>query len=131
MHNRHRGEISARLDGREYRLCLSLGALAELESAFGEEDMIGLAMRFESGQLKAGDAIRIIGAGLRGAGNDITNEAVAAMRSDEGAAGYMSIVVRLLQATFGSDDSSVGGMGSNGSQTPREVGQPAPFPGTM
>ena len=33
MHNKYRGEISARLNGEIYRLCLSLGALAELEAA--------------------------------------------------------------------------------------------------
>jgi uncharacterized phage protein (TIGR02216 family) len=38
MVNRHRGEIEAMLDGRSYRLCLTLGALAELEYAFGEDD---------------------------------------------------------------------------------------------
>ena len=35
MVNRHRGEIEAILDGKSYRLCLTLGALAELEHAFG------------------------------------------------------------------------------------------------
>lgn len=103
MHNKYRGEISARLDGEMYRLCLSLGALAELEAAFGDEDMIALACRFESGRLKAADAIRVIAAGLRGAGHDISDEAVAAMRHEEGASGYVSIVVQLLAATFGSD----------------------------
>ena len=38
MVNRHRGEIRRSLDGKSYRLCLTLGALAELEHAFGEED---------------------------------------------------------------------------------------------
>lgn len=126
MHNKYRGEISATLDGRAYRLCLSLGALAELESAFGEDDMIALACRFETGRLRASDAIRVIGAGLRGAGNDISDEAVANMRSDEGAGGYVAIVVRLLEVTFGSADSD----GETGKTAPLEEGRAAPFPGT-
>ena len=40
MVNTHRGEIEAVLDGKTYRLCLTLGALAELEHAFGEDDML-------------------------------------------------------------------------------------------
>ena len=40
MPNLHRGEIEACLDGKPYRLCLTLGALAELESAFGDTDML-------------------------------------------------------------------------------------------
>jgi hypothetical protein len=37
--NRHRGEIEARFDGKPYRLCLTLGALAELEDAFAADDL--------------------------------------------------------------------------------------------
>jgi hypothetical protein len=100
-HNPHRGEIEARLDGRPYTLCLTLGALAELEAAFGHEDMLALAERFQSGRLSARDAVRIIGAGLRGAGLDIADDAVARMRADGSAAGFVDIVARLLTATFG------------------------------
>ncbi len=78
MVNRYRGEIEAALDGKSYRLCLTLGALAELEHAFGEEDMLAVAERFESGRIAAKDAIRIIGAGLRGAGYELDDAAVAA-----------------------------------------------------
>jgi hypothetical protein len=101
MPNPHRGEIEARLDGRPYTLCLTLGALAELEHAFGEEDMLALAERFQSGRLSARDAVRIVGAGLRGGGHDIPDDAVARMQADGAAAGFVDIVARLLTATFG------------------------------
>ncbi len=39
MVNRHRGEVAARLDGRDWTLCLTLGALAELESAFETDNL--------------------------------------------------------------------------------------------
>ncbi len=101
MVNRHRGEIEARLDGRSYRLCLTLGALADLEHAFGDEDLLALAERFQKGRISARDAIRIIAAGLRGGGHPVDEEAVARMRAEGGAAGFVEIVVRLLEATFG------------------------------
>lgn len=101
MVNRHRGEIEAVLDGKPHRLCLTLGALAELEDAFGADDMLALAERFEAGRLGARDAIRIIGAGLRGGGLDVGDAEVAAMHADGGAAGFVDIVARLLTATFG------------------------------
>ena len=101
MPNPHRGEIEACLDGRPYTLCLTLGALAELEHAFGHEDMLALAERFQLGRLSARDAQRIIAAGLRGAGHDIPDDAVARMQADGGAAGFVDIVARLLSATFG------------------------------
>ncbi len=100
MSNAHRGEISALLDGRQYSLCLTLGALAELETAFGNEDLLALAERFESGRISADDAICIIGAGLRGCGNEISNEQVANMHVENAAAGFITIVVELLAATF-------------------------------
>lgn len=103
MANRHRGEISAVLDGKTYTLCLTLGALAELEDAFGGEDMLAVARRFESGEISARDATRVIGAGLRGAGAPLSDEEVAAMRVDGGAVGYVDIVARLLTATFKPD----------------------------
>ncbi len=104
MPNHQRGEIEATLDGRVWTLCLTLGALAELEAALGEGDLMALARRFGEGKLAAGDAVRIIGAGLRGAGNEVTDEAVARMRAEGGAAGYVGIVGALLAATFGQGD---------------------------
>lgn len=100
MVNTHRGEIEAVLNGKSYRLCLTLGALAELEHAFGEDDMLAVAERFEAGRIAAMDAIKMIGAGLRGAGYEIGDDAVGAMRASGGAAGFVDIVARLLAATF-------------------------------
>lgn len=103
MVNRHRGEIEAVLDGKSYRLCLTLGALAELEHAFGEDDMLAVAERFEAGRIAARDAMRIIGAGLRGAGYEIDDRTVGVMQAEDGAAGFVDIVARLLAATFGAE----------------------------
>mgnify|MGYP000477540610 CR=1 FL=1 len=121
MANRHRGEIEARLDGKTYRLCLTLGALAELEAAFGDEDMIALASRFEGGRISARDCVRIIGAGLRGAGQSLSDGDVAAMQADGGAAGFVAIVAALLNATFAA---------SGATETGGAAGEArGPFPG--
>ena len=122
MTNKHRGETEAKLDGTTFRLCLTLGALAELEAAFGDQDMLALATRFETGRISARDCCRIIGAGLRGAGYDIADDAVAAMQAENGAAGYVEIVAKLLAATFS------GGAGPGEAAT--EAREPGPFPGT-
>ena len=99
--NRRRGEISAELDGKEYRLCLTLGALAELEGVYAADDLGALVERFSRGRLSALDMIRVIGAGLRGGGNGISDEAVGEMRSANGAAGFAAVVADLLTTTFG------------------------------
>lgn len=104
MANRHRGEISAELDGRRRTLVLTLGALAELEDAFGAGDLVALTERFARGRLAARDAIRLIAAGLRGAGEAVTEEEVARMTMPGGAAGFARLVGELITATFGADE---------------------------
>jgi hypothetical protein len=101
MPNKHRGEIEAEIGGAQRRLVLTLGALAELEAAFGAEDLVALTERFGSGRLTARDLTRIIGAGLRGAGEMVTDDEVAAMPAEGGAQGYLRIVTELIEATFG------------------------------
>jgi Phage tail tube protein, GTA-gp10 len=103
MANRHRGEIEAELGGQTFTLCLTLGALAEIEDAYGGEDLIAIAERFETGRIKASDAIKVIGAGLRGGGLTIKNPEVASLSVIGGAAGYLRIVADLLKATFAND----------------------------
>lgn len=101
MVNRHRGEVAARLDSRDWTLCLTLGALAELEAAFEADNLSDLIARFSTGRLSALDMQRIICAGLRGGGHNVRDEDVADMRADGGAAGYARMVSALLTATFG------------------------------
>ena len=104
MANLHRGEIAAFIGGAERRLRLTLGALAELEEAFGAEDLADLARRFASGSLKTRDVIRVLAAGLRGAGEALTDDDVARLPVEGGIAGYADTVVRLIAATFGGEE---------------------------
>lgn len=145
MANRHRGEIDAEFDGVPMTLVLTLGALAELEAAFGDQDMLALAERFERGRLSARDCVRVIAAGLRGAGAKVSDADVASMRAEGGASGFVAIVARLLAATFGGGDAARAepslqahsDMGSAkadalfGDGDVEARGGPVPFPGPM
>ncbi len=104
MANKYRGEIHAELGGKIRTLVLTLGALAELEDAFGAEDLGALTERFASGRLKARDLTRIIAAGLRGAGEAVSDDEVAAMGAECGAQGYVRVAAALIAATFGEAD---------------------------
>lgn len=123
--NRRRGEVEAVFDGRAMRLVLTLGALAELEDAFGAPDLVALAERFESGRLSAGDAVKILGAGLRGGGAEIADGDVARLSHADGAAGFVRAVAQLLTATFGGET----GEGGAAPQDPLERSA-SPSPGT-
>ncbi len=104
MANRYRGEIEAELGGVKRTLVLTLGALAELEDAFGADDLVALTERIGTGRLKARDLTRIIGAGLRGAGETVSDDEVAQLAVDGGAQGYVRIAAALIAATFGDEN---------------------------
>ncbi len=101
MANIQRGEIDAIIDGEKRTLCLTLGALAELEARLKAKDLIGLSERFENGRLSARDLVAILGAGLRGGGNAISDDDLARMSIEGGLAGAANIAMQLLVATFG------------------------------
>lgn len=100
MVNRHRGEISAELDGNRFTLCLTLGALASLEDSLGAANLAELSNRFSDGTLGALDLIRIITAGLNGGGHEVSEDDVASMKVKGGVSGFVDIAAELLTATF-------------------------------
>jgi hypothetical protein len=59
-HNRARGEILLDIDGEPQRLCVTLGALAELEAAFDVGSLTELGERLAS--LTASDLITVLSA---------------------------------------------------------------------
>ena len=101
MANLIRGEIEADIGGSMRVLCLTLGALAELEAALGAGDLVALATRFESGRLSARDVLSIIACGLRGGGMSVSDADVAAMRIPGGVAASVRIAAALVNAAFG------------------------------
>lgn len=64
--NGARGEVVAALAGSERRLCLTLGALAEIETAFRLSGVEALAERMRA--LSANDLMVVLAALLRGGG---------------------------------------------------------------
>jgi Phage tail tube protein, GTA-gp10 len=118
MANRYRGEIAATLDGRELTLCLTLGALAELETAFGVDTLSQLLARIGTGALSSSHISAIIGAGLRGAGHDYSNAQIAAMAAPGGPRQMANIAAGLLEATFGT------GLGGGDAEPPPNPPRP-------
>jgi hypothetical protein len=141
MANRRRGEIAAVVDGEPVTLCLTLGALAELETVFGVGDLVALAERFATGRLSALDLQRIFAAALRGGGRAVGDDEVARMRVDGGLAGLAALVADLLEVTFGVADAANGEGEAVGHPTvrptaaveasaeAREPDRPRPVPG--
>ncbi|MEC9433031.1 MAG: gene transfer agent family protein [Pseudomonadota bacterium] len=100
MVNTARGEAELIVDGVPRVLRLTLGGLAELETALGADGLAALVERFETGGYRAGDLIALLAAGLRGGGFAVTDAAFATMRVEGGAGGAARAAAALLMATF-------------------------------
>lgn len=68
MANPYAGEVALVIDGQRRVAKLTLGALAELESALDVGTLVDLAERFETGRFSTRDVLFLIVAGLRGGG---------------------------------------------------------------
>ena len=75
-----RGEVRLRLDGEDRRLCLTLGALAEIETALAIEGLADLTDRM--GALSARDLLAVLAALLRGGGETVAADRLGAMAVD-------------------------------------------------
>lgn len=78
-----RGEAALVAGGKSYRLLLTLGALAEIESGLGLSDLSGISPRLK--ELRAGDLAIVVAALMRGGGHDISPADVMRLPVDLGA----------------------------------------------
>ncbi len=97
----HRGEVDWVLDDRRYPLRLTLGALAEIEAAYGEEGLTALGRRLSSGRLGAKDLVTLAGAALRGGGADLGDAELARLLPASAVPQLVETLGRLLSMTFG------------------------------
>ncbi len=72
--NRARGESAITINGETHRLCLTLGALAEIEASLGGGSLDKLQTRLRNPGLA--DILAILHALLRGGGAGLTLEAL-------------------------------------------------------
>jgi Phage tail tube protein, GTA-gp10 len=82
--NEARGECVLHVDGRPLILCLTLGALARLETAFGVTTMAALEARLRC--LSGGDLLVVVSALIMGDGQSLTPDDLAKARIDPAAA---------------------------------------------
>jgi hypothetical protein len=126
--NRRRGEVEAVIDGERRILCLTLGAIAELETAFGVDNIADLAGRFSGGRLSTRDVMTILAAGVRGGGNRLDDEDLADLSIEGGLEGAVRLTADLLASAFLTE--AAGGANSPFQPPAQGPTSPAPaFPG--
>lgn len=111
MPNIPRGEAALMAGGKQYRLLLTLGALAEIESGLGLADLSEVSARLK--QLRAADLAIVAAALMRGGGHDVSPADVMRLPIDLGA--LVASVARAFEAA---------GLAQG------EGEQSAPFPGS-
>jgi hypothetical protein len=122
MVNKARGEAGLSAAGREYRLLLTLGALAEIEDGLGLDDLSGIAPRLS--HARAADLAIVAAALLRGGGHEVCPADVLRLPCDLGA---------LMRAVGRAFESAGLGQGHAPDRAPGQAegkSESVPFPGT-
>lgn len=95
--NPRRGEVAAIINNKAHCLCLTLSALAYLESCYDGCDILELTKRFAENGLSAKDVQNILQAGLFGR----NGPALEAMEVRGGFEAAVEIASLLLERAFG------------------------------
>lgn len=127
MVNRHRGEVVLQAGGESFNLCLTLGALAELEDIYGGEDILAIASRFSTGALTSRDAVNLLKASMRGGGHNVSAIDFDQLSFEGGMAGLIRTLTMLLHATFAAEAGP--DIKNKPEEEVREGGDSVPFPG--
>ena len=101
MVNPHAGEVEVVIDGQSHCCKLTLGALAELEATLGEDTLLDLVRRFESGAVSSRDVLALILAGLRGGGWQGDPADLLTAEFEGGPVGAAKTAATLLTRAFG------------------------------
>lgn len=100
MANPWQGEVALVIDGERRVARLTLGALAELETALEADTLVGLIERFESGAFSTRDVMALVVAGLRGGGWRGTAENLLSAEIEGGALEAARVAGQLLARAF-------------------------------
>lgn len=100
MANPHAGEVALVLNGEQRVLKLTLGALAELETALGADTLVALIERFEESRFATRDVIALLLAGLRGGGWQGTAAELSAAEIEGGPVAATKAAAELLARAF-------------------------------
>ncbi|MBB5722063.1 hypothetical protein FHS72_001687 [Loktanella ponticola] len=101
MANPWAGEVTITVNGIPHVCKLTLGALAELEDRLGEDTLVALVQRFESGAFASRDVMALIVAGLRGGGWSGTSAELLTADIGDGPVDAARIAAQLLARAFG------------------------------
>lgn len=105
--NRYRGEVVARINGRRRRMQLTLSALAQLETCYGDKDILSLIDGFDRTGLHYDDAENIVRAALVATDNPLADDG-APLDVERGEAGLLALASELIGRAF-DDDSHMRG----------------------
>lgn len=95
------GEVIVTINGDPHCCKLTLGTLAELEAALGEDTLIALVQRFEGEAFSSRDVMALLVAGLRGGGWQGVAADLLTADIEGGPVGAAKAAAMLLARAFG------------------------------
>ncbi len=100
MANPWRGDVALVIDGQRHVARLTLGALAELEERLCEGSLMALVERFEGNRFSSRDVLALLGAGLRGGGAELAEDALLHADIEGGPMAAARAAAELLARAF-------------------------------
>lgn len=104
MANPFRGEIAAQLGANQFTLCLTLSALAELESRLGVASITELLERFQGSAIRAGDMLMLLLCALKGHNPHLSEDEAHDHLRQAKPATLIKLAGDLLQASFSEEE---------------------------
>jgi len=106
MVNPFRGEIETQLGASKFTLCLTLRALAELESRLGVTSIAELLARFQGSAIRASDLLMLLVCALKGHNPQLSDDDAHEHLRQATPAILIKLAGDILQASFGEEDGS-------------------------
>ena len=100
MANPYQGEATLSINGKEYAMRLSLGALAELETKLSCASLVSFVEKFESGTFRTADMVLLLHAGLKCSGWHGDEQDLMKSCVDGGPLAAAKAAGNLLRVTF-------------------------------
>lgn len=100
MANPWRGDVELVIDGQRQVARLTLGALAELEETLDQSSLLELVERFEANRFSSRDVLRLLVAGLRAGGMEVSETSLGGAVIEGGPMGAAQAAAELLARAF-------------------------------
>ncbi len=96
MANKHRGEVTLDLAGKDYVLAPTFGVVAEIEDEMGT-NLFEIGRKLELADITARDLVKLAGTALKAGGHEVAEGMIVQAISDDGAYTVIAVFVQFVR----------------------------------